>query len=294
LEQLDEIQHLLQGLLWVLVPAVASVFLAIISGVMLVAKRRLPLALYAIPVAVPAVCSLLATLWLFWGWDVASAPMETLKAASTVALMRITVFMVTGPICAITLLCCAVAGARHQPRNVHFAGISALAVGLSCLLPALGAIDETTQFGLLRSVSYAGLGWMVLLAMLSGGTEEGPGADAAATAGLSFAMLVGTGESALKGLFEFFSLGALQTAEVDARAETVTNISQVLTPELPFLWATVVMAMAVGLIGLFVAYKRGRSVPQVGIASAALLLPMVALLADIGSSRMTELALALP
>jgi hypothetical protein len=294
LEQLDEIQHLLQGLLWVLVPAVIAVLLAIILGVLLVAKKRLPLVLYPLPVAVPAVCGLVASLLVFWGWDPASVPEETLQAASTVALVRITVFMVTGPICAITPLCCAVAGARYRPRNLSFSGVSAIAVGLCCLLPALGAIDETTQFGLLRTVCYAGLGWMVLLAMMSGGPEEGTGPDAAATAGLSFALLVATGESALKGLFEFFALGALQTAEVDARAETVSNISALLSPEAPFLWATVLLASGAALVGLGVAYRQGRSPSQVGVAALWLVLPLILLWADIGASRMTELALALP
>jgi len=295
LEQLDEIQELIGALMWVLIPSVLSLILAIILGVSLVAKKRLPLALHPLPVALPALAGWMMGLSSLWGWSPANGAEEAMTTLSAVSLVRLSVFMLTAPLCAVTLLFCAVAGARHVPRRRELAGVGLVLVVACSVLPMLGAVDETLLFGQVRGACYIFVGWMVVLAMLSGGADEDTGPDAAATAGICFALLVSTGESALRGLFEFIALGSIQNPEeVSERSAVVEKFYAVLAPELPFTWIVILIAAAIGVLGLFAAYRRGRPGRGLLVAGLWLLWPVLLLTSDIGIDRMTELALALP
>jgi hypothetical protein len=282
------------GLIWTVVSGISGLILAIVFGVLLVTKRKIPVAVTPIAVALPALGGLAVNWFYMWGWDPAADPGAAELAAATVTMTRMVVFLVSAPVCTILVIFCAVAGARPGPRRMKWASAGAVLIFATCVMTLLGAEELTLLFSWVRAVAYLFLGWMVAVAMMSGDPEKSTGPEAGATAALSFAIFVGTGESALRGLVEFLSIMELrEPVAVGREAERIDLFYAATASELPFMWGTVVLACMVAGVGMAGALQGGKRTTGSVAAAFWLLLPPFLLMNDFGRDRMVELSLAL-
>jgi len=291
---LGALQEVVGGLIWLVIPGIVGMILSIVFGVMLVTGRKLPVYVAPLAVALPALGGLLVQVISFWGWDPAAGPDAAEIAATTVAMARLGVYLLSGPVCVVLVIFCAVAGARPSPRRYRWAAAGAVIIFATSVTTLLGAGELTVLFSQVRAGTYLFLGWMVAVAMMSGNPDESTGPEAGAVAGLTFAIFVATGESALRGLMELLSIQQLRVGEHAARELVVEKFYAVMAPELPYLWAAVVLACVVAIIGLVGAAQGGKRTASAVGAGLWLLLPILLLFNDIGATRMTELAVALP
>ena len=234
----DLLADLIPGLLVELLAGGAGLVVALVSGILLVSRWRVPSVITAMGVGIPAVAPPL--FGLYW---LSSHEPET--AAMAVAATTFLGVLVVLPIALIQGVLLAWAGARRAPRRfVDAGGLAAAACGAAVLTAMGGAVVGNDMFGNIRAVAYMVVALPLVAAALAGGGEDEVGGELAAGASLILALVVATGEAAERGMVQLIMLQRMPEVPVEVRAEMVAAFSQNFVPEL--WWG----AAAVGVVGV--------------------------------------------
>lgn len=194
----------------------------------------------------------------------------------------------------------AAAGARKAPRDTTWAAIVGAGCALVVLVTGVGGyfLDQAGgagMFSYVRAAGYAVFGLLTALAMLSGGEPAHPGREAGGTAAVVFALLVTICETSSRGLTILILCFNIPTIEDKAqRAEVVTQYLDVTGAEIPWLVASIVLALGVGFVGLFSAARDGKSANWAAAAWLVLVPPVVWFVGAPGAEALHAASAALP
>jgi hypothetical protein len=279
-----------------LVLALVSLVISTLVGVYVLTRGRVPPLIAGLGLAPLALGAPLLARWALTSSD----PVHAVFAG--LAALLLAIFFVLPAALAHGLLT-AVAGGRGPGRRWALPLVALVPLALAVVLPAVGGLvvgQGTEAFGILRTVLYAPVALLLLPAMLA--SEDGPsgrvgGPQAAASASLGFALVVGLGEASGRAMFWFTLLGSFSGLPTVARREALvqTVASDLAAPLLPWSLAAVAAACLVGAIGLIAAWRRGRKNVLVVLGAVWLPLAFVPLLVgDVPLSAWQALAAALP
>ncbi len=234
----DLLADLIPGVLVELLAGGAGLVAALVTGILLLARWRVPSLLTAMSVGIPAVAPPLFALY----WLSSHDPQAAAMAVAATTFLGVLVVM---PIAFIQGLLLAWAGARSSPRRFMVAGAVALAACVAAALTAMGgAAVGNDMFGNIRAVAYLVVALPLVVAALGGGGEGEVGAEVAAGASLVLALVIATGEAAERGMVQLIMLQRMPEVAADKREEMAALFCQHFAEE--WWWG----AAAVGVVGI--------------------------------------------
>jgi hypothetical protein len=253
------------------------------AGVMLAQGRRIA----------PVIAGVSAVPVLVAGGAAARADLDTREGVAVAIAQHLLLPLVFGFPACLALLMGAAGGALHPPRRAWASAAGgALVLGVIALCVYLGQAISEPVFTSVRAVAYGMTGALAVAALAGGGPEDRAGPEAAAWAGVTWALCVAAGESSGRALAELQALFGL-AGRPDAQRLDVARayLDAVIVPHEPIAWAMFGVASIVAVVGVSAAVPKGGT-RAAGAAAALLWLGVGALVLATAHPTAEQLVMA--